>query len=324
MAKKPIITEDEDDEDKTPEMTVVEVDEVPSEVDLAARAARAAEAAEEPKDADHEDDEDDEDTRLAESEDDDDKKKEKRKKRREAQKAARDRTLHALDSAHRKIADLEGTVTQLVGNQSQFTEQDIKKRIGASQAQLRDLDSRISTAVEQGNGAALVEAMSQRDTVRDNIRTLESTQEKLVVSRDAKPATDTRTQSFANSWREQNPWYGRAGNETQTELTKRVDNALTSENWDPATVGYWQELTRRVSAASETPRQEQQREDNGQRRAPPVGRQRQHVPDSSRKEVYVTPERKQAMQDAGIWDDPKRRDRVLAQYAEQDAQRGRH
>ena len=56
----------------------------------------------------------------------------------------------------------------------------------------------------------------------------------------------------------------------------------------------------------------------GTRKAPPVATGREHAPVSTKKEIYVTPERKQAMIDAGIWDDPVRRNQMLKAYASYD------
>ena len=55
------------------------------------------------------------------------------------------------------------------------------------------------------------------------------------------------------------------------------------------------------------------------RKGPPVaGSGRENAPVSTRREIYITPERKQAMEDAGYWEDPEKRKRMLKRYAEQD------
>ena len=54
------------------------------------------------------------------------------------------------------------------------------------------------------------------------------------------------------------------------------------------------------------------------RRGPMIGGSREHAPASTRKEVYVSPERKNAMVQAGVWDDPVLRQRYLKQYAKWD------
>ena len=45
-----------------------------------------------------------------------------------------------------------------------------------------------------------------------------------------------------------------------------------------------------------------------------MGTSREHAPTSTKKEVYVTPERRQAMIEAGVWDDPVRRTQMLKAY----------
>jgi hypothetical protein len=54
------------------------------------------------------------------------------------------------------------------------------------------------------------------------------------------------------------------------------------------------------------------------RKAPPTGNTREHAPTSTRNEVVVTPDRKQAMIEAGAWDDPVARKRLLKAYQEYD------
>ena len=49
-----------------------------------------------------------------------------------------------------------------------------------------------------------------------------------------------------------------------------------------------------------------------------LGGKREHASASTRREVYVSPERKQAMMDAGYWEDPELRKRMLKRYAEAD------
>ena len=54
------------------------------------------------------------------------------------------------------------------------------------------------------------------------------------------------------------------------------------------------------------------------RGGPPVGGKREYAPPSTRKEVYISPDRKQALIDAGVWDNPELRQRYIKRYAEYD------
>jgi hypothetical protein len=54
------------------------------------------------------------------------------------------------------------------------------------------------------------------------------------------------------------------------------------------------------------------------RGGPAVGSGREHAPVSTRREIYISPERKQALVDAGVWEDPVLRMKYVKRYAEYD------
>jgi hypothetical protein len=124
--------------------------------------------------------------------------------------------------------------------------------------------------------------------------------------------------SYAKQWLDANPWYNPQGRDEDSAITKAIDNALAAEGWNPASEEYWHELTSRVAARIGGDEGPSRREAAPRRRAPPTGNTREHAPPSTRKEVYVTPDRKAAMIEAGIWDDPARRERQLKAYREYD------
>jgi hypothetical protein len=116
-----------------------------------------------------------------------------------------------------------------------------------------------------------------------------------------------------------NPWYNPQGADDDSAIVNAIDAAMTAQGYDPTSRAYWEELTRRVAArvnedGSDT------RQSAPRRKAPPQGTTREHAPTSTRKEVYVTPERKAAMIEAGIWDDPVARNRMLKAYQAYDKQ----
>jgi hypothetical protein len=111
----------------------------------------------------------------------------------------------------------------------------------------------------------------------------------------------------------ENPWYDPRGGNEDSVITNAIDNRLVAEGYNPATVEYWEELTRRVSARINRG-DEMEQQPAPRKKAPPLGSGREHAPASTKREVYVTPERKQAMIEAGVWDDPVRRARMLKAY----------
>ena len=122
---------------------------------------------------------------------------------------------------------------------------------------------------------------------------------------------DPRVTSLGQQWMEANPWYDPRGSNEDSAVTNAIDTRLVAEGYNPASVAYWEELTRRVSARINTDDTPPSRD---RKRAPPMGTSREHVPPSTKKAVFVTPDRKQAMIEAGVWDDPVRRAQMLKAY----------
>jgi hypothetical protein len=129
----------------------------------------------------------------------------------------------------------------------------------------------------------------------------------------ANPGPDPRVVNYAKEWMNANPWYDPSGRDEDSAITKVIDNQLAAEGYNPKDADYWHELTRRVAARIGDDEAET-RQSPSKRKAPPTGTTREHAPVSTKKEIYVTPERKQAMIDAGIWDDVPRRNQMLKAY----------
>ena len=103
-----------------------------------------------------------------------------------------------------------------------------------------------------------------------------------------------------------------------------IDQSLVESGYNPKTEAYWRELDKRVAKRLPDIKgggnydDSQDDDRRGQRRGPLIGSSRDNAPSSSRREVYISPERKQAMIDAGVWEDPVLRQRYLKQYAKWD------
>jgi hypothetical protein len=96
---------------------------------------------------------------------------------------------------------------------------------------------------------------------------------------------------------------------------------MNKEGHDPRSEDYWDELRARV--AKRLPEQfgkaaRGDREERVARGGPTVGSGREYAPASTRKEIYISPDRKQALVDAGVWDDPVLRMKYVKRYAEYD------
>lgn len=275
-------------------------------------------AAEEQDEAEDGDDEGDE--RLAESEDDHEdeisnQSRKRRLKRREVQKRAKENAQRELDMLRHTNAELMRRVSAIEGHTLQTNEQGIDQRLQQTLHEIRQAEGIMARATEAGNGDDVVAAMRIRDEAMSRAQQLQYNKQQMAQVREqaAQPQADPRVQNYAQEWMQANPWYNPRGGDDDSSVVNAIDASMTAQGYDPTSRAYWEELTRRVAsrvadeggnAGAATPR----------RKAPPQGGTREHAPTSTRKEVYVTPERKAAMIEAGVWDDPVARTRMLKAY----------
>jgi len=275
-----------------------------------------AKADDEPEVDDDEDD-DEEDARLAESDDDHDeevsKNQKRRQKRREVQKRAKEAAQRELETLRQLNADLIRRVSAIETHTANSNAQTLDQRLAQAVAEVQQAEHVIAKATEQGNGDDVVAAMRIRDQAIYEAQRLNAAKQEFEQTRQqaAQPQANPAVVSYAKQWMDANPWYDPQGGDRDSALTKGIDNELAREGYNPATREYWEELTARVSDAiggNDEPKAKPRR------KAPPTGGTREHAPVSTKKEIYVTPDRKQAMIEAGVWDDPALRQRYLKAY----------
>lgn len=152
------------------------------------------------------------------------------------------------------------------------------------------------------------------------------------------PAPDPEVVRRAQAWAAKHKWADpRKGDPEEAQIVRAIDHNLHQEGWDPRSDDYWAELTSRVKrrlpnrfkkAAPNGDGNNGGRRvngDNGGKRPAQGGPRMAPASQSGggsrplgKNEVRVTPERKAAMQAAGKWDDPVKRNRMLAAYAKHD------
>lgn len=287
---------------------------IPVETPPEEDAADDDQRADEPED---DDDDDGEDERLAESDDDHDeevsKNQKRRQKRREVQKRAKENAQRELEMLRNLNADLMRRVSAIETHTANSNAQTLDQRLAQAVNEVQQAEHVIAKATEAGNGDDVVAAMRIRDAAIAHAQQLQVAKQQFEQARQqaAQPQVNPAVVNYAKQWMEANPWYDPQGRDRDSALTKAIDNELAREGYNPTSREYWEELTERVSEAiggGSDPKPKPRR------RSPPTGATREHAPPSTKKEIFVTPERKQAMIEAGVWDDPVLRQRYLKAY----------
>ena len=179
----------------------------------------------------------------------------------------------------------------------------------------------MAKAIEQGQGEDVTKALQIRDQALERARQLKAAKEQAEKPVQPKQGKDPRVAAYAQEWVKANSWYDPSGKDEDSAIVKVIDQRLAAEGFNPASEDYWVELDNRVARrlphrygedTVEKPKAAQKRG------GPPVGGKREYAPPSTRKEVYISPDRKQALIDAGVWDNPELRQRYIKRYAEYD------
>jgi hypothetical protein len=177
----------------------------------------------------------------------------------------------------------------------------------------------IAKAVERGNGEDVAQAMRYRDQAIAKVQQLQFQKQQAAQQRPvAQPnQMDDLTMHYAKEFIADNPWYDAQGRDEDSSIVIAIDQTLAKDGFNPQTSEYWDELRRR--AARRLPEKfGKKQSERTARGGPSVGSGREHAPTSTRKEMYVSPERKSALVEAGVWDDPVLRNKYLKRYAEYD------
>lgn len=255
-----------------------------------------------------------------------------RKQRREE---ARNRDKLELDFLRKRNEDLERRMSAQEQRTHSLDLSAFDGAIAKAAQEAEMADRVIAKAVAAGNGEDVTQAMRYRDQALAKIQQLNFQKQQMANQRPQPQQIDDLTLRHAQEFIKENPWYDAQGRDEDSAIVIAIDQSLAKEGFNPQSEEYWDELRRRaakrlperfdddaaprkrVDRQERQERQETRREPRG---GPAVGSGREHAPASTRKEIYISPERKQALIEAGVWDDPVLRNRYVQRYAEYDRQ----
>ena len=286
---------------------------------------------EKPVSEDESESSDDEDDRVMDNDDDDSERdaiRERRRKekvdRKERRETAIKRDKTELDFLRNRNDDLEKRISNQEQRNRHQDLQGIDAAIAQAQKEVGMAERVIAKAVESNNGNDVTKAMKYRDEAMNKAQQLHYNKQQAAQQVNTAPQVDDRTMHLAKQFMEDNPWYDSNGRDEDSAIVMAIDQSLSRDGYNPQTEEYWDELTARSArrlperfdedGVSRKPTKTARKARGG----PAVGSGKEHAPTSTRKEVYISPERKAALIEAGVWDDPVLRTRYVKRYAAYD------
>jgi len=327
-----------DPNEKDTEISVLEAQDGSATVDLPADMADEADEGEEtlakggqPEDSGASDDDsdhpnDDEELRQA--------KRNRRKAKKDLIRKTNQEKDVRLQQLQRENEEFKRRLSQLERNTKAEAVTRLEKGIEDAQVRLEYAKMKLAEATQNQDGQAMVEAQTLWQNAQDEVRSLSAMRERAneELKRPQQQEVnvpDPTVQKLAAKWIRSNSWYNPNGGDPDSRIAKKVDELMVTQGWDPADPDYWNELTTRLQ--KELPhRYNDSNDDEDDRivRRPRnvVGSAGREAPAAyggvNRNQFVLSPDRVKAMKEAGAWDNPERKAKMIKQFIAYDRASG--
>ena len=204
----------------------------------------------------------------------------------------------------------------------------VDRAIDDAQTKLDWAKMKVAEAAQNQDGNGLVEAQTIWQAAQDEIRQLKQlrNQADRELKQPAQQRQDPQVARQAQQWIQRNPWYDANLGDSDSKIAKRVDEIMANQGWNPADSDYWEEFDSRLQ--KELPHRYNSDNDDDSRS---VRRPRNVVGSSGREasaayggsnrtQFVLSPDRVKAMKDAGAWDNPVRKAKMIKNFIAYDRQ----
>jgi spore coat protein CotF len=249
-------------------------------------------------------------------------KRSKRRARKEYHKQVsveKDKTLQFLERQNQELLERLAVVEKKTQG-SEIAR--INKAIEDQETKILFAKQKIEEATSTGDGKLLTSAQEMWFEARKQFEALDNLKRQSVAPQQQQTiqAPDPMVQRHASNWMVDNQWYDPNGRDADSKVAITIDQALADEGWNPKSQEYWEELDNRL--AKYLPH----RYSGEVESVSPSTRRPKNVVTSSGREnaassggrgntFTLTPDQVRAMKDAGMWDDPDKRAKMIRRYA---------
>jgi hypothetical protein len=199
----------------------------------------------------------------------------------------------------------------------------IDRNIEDAQTKLDYAKMKIAEATHNQDGNAMVEAQMLLQTASkefDQLRQIRNQADREMKRPQNQQPADPQVKRLAEDWIRRNPWYNANLSDSDSKIAKKVDEIMANQGWNPADPDYWDEFDSRLQ--KEIPHRYNGDNDDESRsvRRPrnvvgSAGREASAAyGGSNRSQFILSPERVKVMKEAGAWDNPVRKAKMIQSY----------
>jgi hypothetical protein len=249
----------------------------------------------------------------------------RREERRLKKELAKQRDITArnkISALERRNAELAERLAKVESAAVSYQFAQIDKAIEDESTRVEYAKMKMLQAAQDNDAAAQVEYLEQLTEAKQRLAQAQSyKKQQLEAAKTPKQNVPTpmaeEVQQNAKRWLQKNSWFDPEARDTDSRIAKVIDQELAQDGWDPADPEYWEELDNRLSAR--LPHRYTAKGGSATRRAGPTASSRVANTASTKPGSFrLSPDRVQAIKDAGAWDDVNKRNKMIKAYAAYD------
>lgn len=250
--------------------------------------------------------------------------REERKLKKELAKQREASAKHKISALERRNEELARRLAAVESSAASFQFAQVDKAIEDEATRVEYAKMKLLQASQSGDAGGQVEYLEQLQDAKTRLAQIQAYKKQQLeqARRPRQNVPDEITEEVqrnATTWLNKNKWYDPNARDTDSRIAKVVDQELAADGWDPADPEYWDELDNRLAAR--LPHRYAARSGNSARRAGPTASSRTaNAAGRPANTITLSRERVQAIKDAGAWDDPAQRNKMIKAYAAYDRQ----
>jgi hypothetical protein len=222
-----------------------------------------------------------------------------------------------LQSIQRENEDLRNRLSRVEQRTQGADMARLDKTIEDQQVRLEYNRMKLAEATSAGDGEAAVKAQDALYESRQQLDQLARL--KKQAEQPAQATIDPSIQRNASTWIERNSWYKPDLSDTDSKIAKQVDEVLSKEGWSPSDPDYWDELDNRLQKYLPHRYNGADKRESSQRTPRNTvgssGREASAAYGGTNRTFTLSAEQVRAMKDAGMWDNPEKRAKMIKRYA---------
>ena len=250
--------------------------------------------------------------------------RQERKLKKELVKQREISSKNKISALERRNAELAERLAKVENTAASYQFAQLDKSIEDEAARVEYAKLKLLQATQVNDANAQVEYLEQLTEAKQRLQQAQYYKKKQVEEAKAPKQNvpneiATEVQQLATQWLKKNSWYDPQARDTDSRIAKVIDQELVSDGWDPSDSEYWEELDNRLK--SRLPHRYASKGTTSKRGAGPTASSRV-ASESGMKpgSIRLSPERVQAIRDAGAWDDVEKRNKMIRAYAMYDRQ----